>query len=317
MHHYSIFTSQYFAGTFPEKVSVGLKVSIPQLALQHEFLMDTLLLVSMIHLACTDSASLESLPVYLYRDQALRTLRRAVADISPHTIAAVRNASALLATVSLATDRLTRQPGLWVANWLTLALGQRNFRPSATSEQHSVPSPRQDDMQSPGNLYGSFDDIPAPGAIATDIQRALSREENVNDWAQREALHKAATELGRLISILEHPYEESWFVKKIKAWAFDMVPPEFLELVRQQRPHALVILAFYLALFLFLPDTWTYQGVASHDIEEIHNTIDETWVEYISVPKMALKIDDRAARARLLVSCLPGRGQEAEPAQGH
>jgi hypothetical protein len=318
MHHYSIFTTQYFARMFPEKVLVAFKLHIPQLAFEHEFLMDAVLLVSMIHQGCTDRASLESLPVYIYRDQALRTLRRAIADISPQTIHAVRGACLLLASVSLASDRITRQSGLWMANWLTHVLGQRNFRTSASSQQHSTLSSSQDGMQPPADLYGSFADLPAPGAIATDIQRALSREENVEDYAYRETLHKAATELCRLIAILGQPYEELWLEKKIKAWAFDVVPPEFLEPVRQARPQALVILAYYLILFKFLPDTWTFQGVASHDIEEIHNTIDPAWAEYISVPKMALQMDDRAALAQMLVSCLPrrGQGEEVEPAEG-
>ncbi|KIN00105.1 hypothetical protein OIDMADRAFT_29242 [Oidiodendron maius Zn] len=312
MHHYSVFASEYFTRKFPEKVSIELKVNIPRLALEHDFLMDALLLVSMIHLGCTNPISLESLPVYLYRDQALRALRKAVADISQQTIDAVRGASVLLATVSFATDRVTRQPGLWAANWLTHVAGQRNFRTSASHRQKSTLSYTQDGMESPSHLYKSFTDIPAPGVIAIDIQRALSREEHDNNWPHRTALYNAALELGRLITILEHPYDESWLEKKIKAWAFDVVPSEFVELVRQAQPHALVILAYYLALFKFLPDTWTYEGVANHDIEHIQKTIDPTWEEYLTVPKMALQMDDRIALAQVFVSCLPGRGQDPE-----
>jgi len=151
MHHYSVFASEYFTRKFPEKVSIELKVNIPRLALEHDFLMDALLLVSMIHLGCTNPISLESLPVYLYRDQALRALRKAVADISQQTIDAVRGASVLLATVSFATDRVTRQPGLWAANWLTHVVGQRNFRTSASHRQKSTLSYTQDGMESPSH----------------------------------------------------------------------------------------------------------------------------------------------------------------------
>lgn len=308
IHHYCIFTAKYFARTFPEQVSIALTVDIPQLGFKHGFLMDTILLVSMTHLSCTDPVTTETLPVYLYRDQALRSLRQAVADISSQTLSAVRGASVLLATVSLAADRITEQSGLWTANWLTLALGQRNFQTPASPPQHSTSTPSQDDIDSPSNRYGSFADIPGPGTIVADIERALYSKRN--NCAHLESLHKDATELSRLIAVLEHPYEESWLEKKIKAWAFDVVSPEFVDLVRQAQPHALIILAYYLALFKFLPDTWTYQGVATHDIEEIYNTIDPTWVGYISVPKMALQINDRTALAQMLVSCLPRREQE-------
>ncbi|KFX85844.1 hypothetical protein V490_09375 [Pseudogymnoascus sp. VKM F-3557] len=302
MHHYCIFTAKYFAGTFPEKVSIALTVDIPQLGFKHEFLMDAILLVSMTHLSCTEPVTTETLPVYLYRDQALRSLRRAVADISSQTFRAIRGASVLLATVSLAADRITKQPDLWTANWMTLALGQRNFHTPTSPPQHSTTTPNQDDMESPSNRYGSFTDIPAPGTIVADIQRALYSKGN--DCAHLETLHKDAMELSRLIAVLEHPYEESWLEKKIKAWAFDVVSPEFVELVRQAQPLALIILAYYLALFRFLPDTWTYQGVATHDIDEIYNTIDPAWVGYISVPKMALQINDRTALAQMLTGRL-------------
>jgi hypothetical protein len=309
MHHYSVFTAQYFARSFPDEVLYGLKVRIPQLALEHDFLMDAVLLVSMIHLGCTNAIALEKLPVYLYRDQALRTLRRAVADVSTQSSGAVRTASVLLATISFATDRITKQPGLWIINWLTLVMGQRNFRTLATSQQHSTLSTAQDHRQFPSIIYGSFADIPAPGVIPIDIHRILSQGDTENDWTPREALHSAAMELGRLIALLEHPCEDIWLETKIKAWAFDIVPFEFFELARQAQPQALVILAYYLTLFKFLPDTWIYQDVAIHDIEHILNTLPLTWEEYISVPKMALQIENRTALAQLLVSCLPGRAR--------
>jgi len=94
----------------------------------------------MIHLGWTDPVSIDALPVYLYRDPALRNLRRAVADISPQTVNAVRGASVLLATISFAADRITQQPGLWITNWLTLVLGQRNFSfPARTFQRAKRP----------------------------------------------------------------------------------------------------------------------------------------------------------------------------------
>lgn len=302
MHYYCVFTVEHFAKTMPESVSIVLKVDIPRLALEHEFLMDAILLIAMTHMACTEEVSMGSLPVYLYRHEALRSLRQAVADISPGTIDAVLGASALLATASFAADRITQQPGLWTANWLTLVLGQRNFRPAIASHLFSPHTRR-------GSQYGAFADVPGPGQVPTDIQRALSRpaEHDHDNSAHHEALSQAAKELGRLIAVLERPYEGPWLEKQIKSWAWDMVPLKFPELVRGAHPHALVILAYYLAIFRLLPESWTYRGVADHDIEDIWNTIDPKWVEYMSVPKMALQMDDKSALARLLVNCLPGR----------
>ena len=314
MHHYCLFTTQFFARTFPEQVRVAFQEHIPRLAFKNAFLMDAILLVSMIHLGSTDPVTLESLPIYLYRGQALRTLREAIVDVAPQTVHAVLGASLLHTTVSFATDRVTRQPGLWIANRLTLVLGQRNFRSSGfvfPTQSGDLSPGSRNDMQSPNSLYGSFTDLPdsVHGIIATDIQRALAQEEEKYNgtWTDGDVLHRAASELGRLIAVLEYPREDSWLEKKIKAWAFDIVPLEFVELVRQARPPALVILAYYIAFLPFLPDSWLYESVANHDLEEIGNMIDTSWEEYLEVPKTALRTTSRTALARVLVSSLPLR----------
>ncbi|KAM5354061.1 hypothetical protein ACJ41O_000711 [Fusarium nematophilum] len=58
----------------------------------------------MIHLGCTEPELFQTLPVYLYRYQALRTLRQAIDGITESNISAARGASILLATVSFAMD---------------------------------------------------------------------------------------------------------------------------------------------------------------------------------------------------------------------
>lgn len=310
MHHYSIFTTDHFAKTFPEPVSLVLKINLPRLAFEHEFLMDAILLVAVVHMACTESVPNGPLPVYFYRHQALRSLRQAVAEIKPETSGPVLGASALLATASFAADRIAGQSGLWMTNWLTLVLGQRNFRGTQASEGYPHPfSPlarprRTDDMPSPSNLYGAFADIPGPGVVPTDIQRALDRLSDA-DWVYLDPLRSAAQDLGRLISALDGIHEDSWLEKQVKSWAWDMVPAEFLELVRRSHPQALVILVHYLAVFKLMPDVWTYQGVANHDIEEICQTMKPPWTEYITMPKMALRIDDKPTLVRMIVNALP------------
>ncbi|KAH8585395.1 hypothetical protein B0O99DRAFT_647092 [Bisporella sp. PMI_857] len=303
MHQYCVFTTQYFASAFPEKVSTTLRVDIPKLAFQHQFLMDTILLVAIVHLVCSDPAALVALPVCLYRDRALSGLRGAVAEASPQNRDAIRGASVLLATVSFAADRVSGESGLWVANWLTLAFGQRNFRsPKATSVATPVPS--SETVPPRPSLYGSFDDVMAPAAIPTIVLRALEEEQERIDDADRDVLCHVAGELGRLIGALKRPYEQSWLEKKIKAWAFDVVPPEFLMMAREGKFHAVVILAHYLILFKLLPDLWVYEGLANHDITVICQTLDQEQQDYIAAPRRALQIDEDSAIVALLVKCL-------------
>lgn len=107
MHHYCISTAESFAAEFSQDIASILKVELPRLAYQHEFLMDAILLVAMVHLGCTEPETLQTLPIYVYRDQTLRTLRQAISNMTDSNVAAARGASVLLATVSFATDRVS------------------------------------------------------------------------------------------------------------------------------------------------------------------------------------------------------------------
>ena len=50
--------------------------------------MDAILYVAMIHLSSTENTKAGSLPIYEYRNRALRSLRQAVLDTSPEKIRA-------------------------------------------------------------------------------------------------------------------------------------------------------------------------------------------------------------------------------------
>jgi hypothetical protein len=282
-------------------VYLSLKVDIPQLAFQHQFLMDAVLLVAMVHLGCSDPVALEDLPVCLYRDQALSGLRTAVAITSPQNSDAIRGASVLLAAVSFAADRVTGYSGLWVVNWLSLALGQRNFR---HPKENAAITPGQEDNPMCWSTNDSFADISGSIAIPNGIMQALTdRQENI-DTVERDLLYSAAGELGRLIIIFKHPHEQTWLEKKIKAWAFDVVPSEFLAMAREERPHALIILAHYLILFKLLPDSWVYEGLVNHDFEVISKTLGQEWDKYLTMPRMALCADNMSALIALLVDSM-------------
>ncbi|KAH8680582.1 hypothetical protein BX600DRAFT_444736 [Xylariales sp. PMI_506] len=365
MHHYCIFTAPSFADALPQsqiataaEVMTALTVDVPRLAYQHEFLMDAVLLVAMVHMVCcycgapAEAAggsqaaaafmSAESLPIYLYRDQALRSLRHAVATISDHNMDAVRGASVLLAHVSFATDRVTKQSELWVVSWMTLAMGQRNFRGLGTLAPLGIPMGRAPGgsgigtpiatpptlqpfsstspaLQQSGfgvrrGLYDSSSAADHQGEfrIPAIVQHALRRPEGEREGDEgghvsqktRTTLFTAARELGRLMAIIESPYETVHLERKVKAWAFDMVPSDFLRLVQQRNFKALVILAHYLVLFKLLNNSWLYQDLAQHDVQVIQQYLSTDWLEYLSLVKLVVDMDDKHAIAQILLSSL-------------
>jgi len=93
--------------------------------------------------------------------------------------------------------------------------------------------------------------------------------QDADDMMDYDTLTTVAVQLGRLIGHLEKPHEISWLETKVKEWTFDIIPPNFLNLIQNGRPEALAILAHYLAMFKLLPDTWIYEGLAEHDISSL------------------------------------------------
>jgi len=65
---------------------------------------------------------------FSYTGTNISALREAVSNLSSGNVEAVRAASFLLAAISFPTDRLSKQSGLWVTNWMAFSLGRRNFR---------------------------------------------------------------------------------------------------------------------------------------------------------------------------------------------
>lgn len=302
MHHYSVFAAQALSNTLDENVVNALKVDIPRLAFEHEFLMHAVLLVAMVHLCCVDNSA-ERLPIFLYRDQALRALRHAVTHLSSENIDALRGASVLLAAVSFPTDRWTNQSGLWVTNWMALALGQRNFRESYTPPG-SGPFNNMESSTPPRGLYGCFADLLVPPVTPSTIQRALEMNHQEDDIQYISTLKQVAAELGRLISILKSPYETKFLEKNIKAWAFDVISPEFITSVQHNRPEALVVLGHYIALFRFMPGSWIYHGLPQHDIGVVVGAIDGKWKDHLSLPVSVIEMDDMEDAAALFATCL-------------
>lgn len=214
-------------------------------------------------------------------------------------MSAVRAASHLLAVVSFAIDRVTKHSGIWITNWLALAGGQRNFPSNGRLYRLSS---GQTGSRSTGSLYGSFSDISLPAAVLPQIQNILPKEGRDCDWGQRGILYEVTASFGTFITILGEPHERLWREKKIKTWAFDVVPSEFLEMVQRGSHPALMILAYYLVLLNLLPATWIYQDVASHDMAIIEGSVGVEWRKYISIPKMAMQLDDKVAIVRLLTN---------------
>ncbi|KAM0326190.1 hypothetical protein ACHAQA_006787 [Verticillium albo-atrum] len=314
LHHFTTLTAASFASAakLGDRAVKTLQVDVPHLAFQHPFLMDTLLAVASIHMGSTEPSSLHSLPVSAYRDQALRTLRQAVVNVSDENRRAVIVASLLLASTSFAADRITGHGGLWVANWLGMTMGPHIFVSSAKAT-----GVWDNPYGAPAAVYslGHFEDHPAPAAIPLDLEALLrlsDLEEGGGDDTHQAVLYEAAIGVGKLIGTLTMPEDQSWLQVKVKAWPLTIQTSLFLQLVRDENPRALIILGYFLVLLRYLPDVWLYEGTAIQDMCKLEKMLAPQWRRFLELPKAALQMEE-SSRTAYLIGQLPAEALTHEP----
>lgn len=88
---------------------------------------------------------------------------------------------------------------------------------------------------------------------------------------------------------------------RIITW-FTLVPRDFIDLVRQRRPRALVILAYYSVFVKTVRDIWWVGGIGDRGIRDISDHLaGGDWSSHLALPRSALALDSGIDVARLLL----------------
>lgn len=299
MHHYGTTTVKSFAVAFQlqERLVQSLQVDVPSFAFKHSFLLDTVLLVAMIHMASMEPQSVNILDVATYRNQAICAVRAELARISDGNIRAIRMSSLLLGVTSFAADRVMGYSGIWLTNYLALTIGSRTFMPHGTGDQADT---RADDMQL-GDPMCSFGNFQTLSSIPLSFQIALQINKEEDDWAYYDELYRAASGIGKLFDSLHRPHTRLSIAFELKSWPFLYVSEGFVQLARQERPRALIIMAYYLVFLQYFPSVWLYEDVVRKDMEKIAESLGPEWHEYLSVPLAAVLIEGESLLTEFLL----------------
>ncbi|GAW11886.1 hypothetical protein ANO14919_012390 [Xylariales sp. No.14919] len=254
MYHYATATAPSLIEAFqPEaRVILALQASLPNLAFEHDFVMDAVLFLAILHLGSEEGGpSLSMPPIVTYQ------------------------------------DRLLGSPGLWVARWLALKSGPRIFmsvHASATGEaanQHdSVALTARQHPAGPST----------PMAVFPDLLKALSVDVGLEDPDSEAALTQAAACIGKFAGLLTLPLSTSQIGSQVRRWSLALESKRYLDLLRASNPRALIILAYYLVFMQYLPCVWLFKDAAFHDMELIRSLLGPDWQQYLAVPCAALDL---------------------------
>lgn len=293
----------HFAATGARLARVDdiLKVQIPKHAFECPFLMDCILGVVAMQLQLRGGVSVEAARNVRYRASAFEGYRKAITGIGTLDAGAPRVAlaacSLLLAVLS---SHMFREEGaagrLYIVDWVVvwrginlminavsprvlweLGLAELFFRPEIDLNEAA--------FHVPESLLAMV------GAIDRDDP------EYTNDTTYYEALKY----LGSLYAGLLTDEFGAMTDLRIITW-FTLVPADFIELVRQRSPRALVILAYYSVFVKTVRDIWWVTGIGDRGIREISEHLaDGNWSSYLALPRAALLLDSCLDVARLLL----------------
>ncbi|CAN8103849.1 unnamed protein product [Discula destructiva] len=269
-----------------------LKSTIPKFAFQSPFLMDCILGLSALHMQSMNLSVPQSKAI-TYRAKAFAGYRQAIEKADPTDFPALLICSLLLTALSSELFREADVKPLYIIDWMIVWRG----------------------------IGLIFDLIPVDTLYSAGLEKLFSRPAfNLN----AAALHIPSNLLFMVSSIKEgdedYPYIDAYYDTlkflggvyadleagfspvlslRIITW-FTFLPKPFIEMARQHRPRALVILAHYLAFFKLVPNVWWTMGIGDRGIQDITDALGPEWQTLLNVPRAAMHASDRVELAKLI-----------------
>lgn len=289
-----------FAATGPrlKRINDILKVQIPQHAFECPFLMDCVLGISALQLQIMGRCDVEESRGVRYRARAFEGYRRAIADPEPGTSQAALVACSLFMTVLSSHVFRDEGPGieLYIVDWMVVWRG--------INVMVCTVSPRGLCKLGLADLFFRPEvDLNAGAFHVPEMLLAMvgSIQVGDNEYADEKTYYDTLKHLGSLYAGLSKDGLGTMMDLRITTW-FTLIPGEFVELARQRRPRALVILAYYSVFLKMVRDLWWTTGIGDRGIRDILDYLaHEPWSGLLSLPRSALSLNRGPDIARLLL----------------
>ena len=299
-----LFTSttcgSHFAATGPrlKRVNDILKVQIPRHAFKCPFLMDCVLGISALQLRIMGRCDVEGSRGVRYRARAFEGYRKAIADPEPNASPAALVACSLLMTVLSSYMFREEGPdiGLYIIDWMGVWRG--------INVMVGIVSPRGLWKLGLADLFFRPEvDLNTGAFYVPEILLGMISSIQVGDqeYVHEKTYYDTLKYLGSLYAGLLKDGLGPMMDLRIATW-FTLIPREFIELAKQRRPRALVILAYYSVFLKMVRDLWWITGIGDRGIRDILDYLaHEPWSGPLSLPRSALSLDRGLDVARLLL----------------
>ncbi|KAI9851328.1 MAG: hypothetical protein M1838_003969 [Thelocarpon superellum] len=305
LHQYTTRTSLTFLAETSSAAAEVWTGSIPRIALQYDALLYSIFSLAALHLHSTDPNNQEALDAYRqYLDLALREHRHDVTHLSEANADAACLTSSLLRMDTFTTlqqrplhpyipptqwMQMTNSAGkVLKAAWRWIEGGQAsNIRILLMREP--LWSPLNQELFCESNREG-----------LAHLLRRNPAEGLAEPWdaETEEAYHSTLSYLGSVRKAIAAHEAPADTCRRLMIFPL-MVPPRFIDLVEEQRPRALVMLAYFFAHLTSYKNVWWVGDVGPREVHGIQSILPAEWQHLMSWPLKAM--DERAVPVELLM----------------
>ena len=291
---YTIATSGSFS-LEPEQSPVRnlMRTGVVQLAFRTPFLMQSIFALAALHIQALGQ-EIDPNRALAYRAASFEGYRKAVEEADPETFPALLVNSLLLTALSSQTFRDPSSKDLYIIDWMAVwrgiglmidLMGPRKIAEAGLSILFYRP---------PINLETPTYTIPDQLFFMVS-----SIEPDDVDYPDTHTYYATLRCMGALYYSLKQGLDPTMCLR-IVTW-LTFIPYPFIELSRQKRPRALVILAYY-GVFLKIADSlWWYKDIGQRIVCDICRYLGPDWVDLLKVPRLAMQNNDPFDLARIIL----------------
>ncbi|GAB0132010.1 hypothetical protein EsDP_00000460 [Epichloe bromicola] len=260
------------------------------------FLFRSVLALSCLHATnCTGEDMGDPSRHLLYQNESLHDYRQAIEAAEPRTFGALLANSLLITATSAQTFRDPHAPDLYILQWLLVWRGIRAIFQQI--QRTALPSTGLAQLfhRPSMNLKEAAKHIPQD--LISLIMSIPPRDPEI--LCQDAYLH-GLKYLGSLYQNLREGGLGPVMRLRIITW-FTFLPSRLVELFRERRGRALVILAHYAVFLKLTAGVWWLVGVGNRSLRDICKHLGPAWRFALDVPLRAISIEDTTELARLVL----------------
>ena len=280
-----------------------LKTQVVEQALASPFLLDCVLGLTAMHLKFLgqDAAAAAAPAVSklaLYRARAFEGYRAAVQRADPRTFPSLVVCSLMICALSSDMFRGDDARPLYIVDWITVWRGiglMINLTTPRALTQSGVGALF---LRPPIDLNTSALHVPSNLLFMVSSLKPADP-----DYAHAATYYDTLKYLGSLYKELATTGFGPVLDIRIITF-FTFLPFEFVDLARQRRPRALVIIAHHLVFMRVVRKTWWLAGIPEQELPAICDQLlpRHHWDPYLRVPRAAIRIREPTEVARLLIN---------------